>query len=549
MRIIFAYHFITPVFTYNKIVPLGILSLATILFENGYDVQLLDLASLSEAQESKEINAGTSFEHMADTILSKSPDVVGFTTMCGSFHDVLMLSDIIKAKNPKIKIILGGPQASEVACEVLERFPAVDLICVGEAESIILDIIEGIKRQQLRDIPGIAYRNGASIVKNASAALIQELDSLPMPNYHLVPNAQNLSFSMEISRGCPYRCVFCATSKFWQAKFRLKSIGRICREIASIQSFSLRKPANIDFIDDNFTTNYAFTHQLCAEIQKMGITWSCDARADTLDESLIGHMARSGCGSILMGIETASPRMQKIINKNLDIEKVKKVIECLLLYNIKPVVSFMYGFPEETESDLIMTLDMIVSLVKKGGVKCTLHSLSVLAGTKLDRDHREKLIFTGFHSDFSDASNLTICSSLIKENRDLFPHFYTLKGSLGEKYPLLDKFMNYIYIRHYPFFTRTFDHVLNRLDGNFLAFYQDFVTYVREFEEFFRNRDNIQNARRDSTLSQQLMGFFSMYLRIKSGPDFGFRMALYEFSGEKKILKSGIHGSETAKCV
>jgi len=319
MKILFAFDFSMPMYNYNYIIPIGLLSLATILKEKDYDVEILDLNYLFlDKIINYDKDPMQNFETMAWYITGKNPDVVGFTTTCSSFHNILFLSRLIKNINNKIKIILGGPQSSTIAEKILQNYDWIDLICTGEGENKILDIVKGLQDNDLTSVAGIVYRNNHRILRNPERDLIKDLDSLPLLNYNLIPYPHKWEIAMEISRGCPYNCIFCSSSDFWKHKFRRKSVERICKEILSAKNYSRKKQIHIVFTDDNFTTDYKFTMKLCKELQKFDIKWNCDARLDTLDEKLIKEMALAGCKIILIGLESASPRIQKYINKNLE---------------------------------------------------------------------------------------------------------------------------------------------------------------------------------------------------------------------------------------
>jgi len=516
------------------VTPLGLLSLATILKENNKDVEIIDFNYLF-SKKILEYNddQAKNMETMAEYILDKSPDIVGFTGISSTFHDLLFLSRLIKNKNNNIKIISGGPQTWSLSEKILEKFPWIDLICTGEGENKILHIIEGFEKNDLTDVPGIIYRNNDIILQNPDIPLIEDMDRLPLLNYSLSPGGYEGKISMETSRGCPYNCIYCSTSQFWKHRFRAKSIERICKEISLIQKITCNNTHFINFIDDNFTTNRNFTMKLCKELQKFDITWDCSARLDTLDEELITEMSLSGCRAIFLGIESGSPGIQKYINKNLNLQTVEPLFELMLKNNIKPTVSFMYGFPEETEEDLNLTLHMLYSLFKKGIRQIQLHTLYVLPGTELFDTYKDKLVLKDFCSKMSDNFNFKLCNSLITGNRDIFPNLYTLEHTIADKYPELDKFIIFIFTHLYRCFPETFTLILDSFANSLLAFYKDLLCNVDGLLDYWRAGDYWKDLAEKAGITKKSIAVLTEYINNKSFSDFRFRMISYTFCKEK----------------
>ncbi len=540
MKILFAFDFSMPMYNYNYIFPIGLLSLATILKEKDYDVEIVDLNYLFL---DKIINYDTdpmkNLETVAGYITGKNPDIVGFTTTCSSFHNILLLCRLIKNINNKIKTILGGPQSAYMPEKILENYDWIDLICPGEGEAKILDIVKGLEDNDLSSVHGIVYRNNGRISRNAESDLIKDLDTLPLLNYNLIPYPDRWEIAMEITRGCPYNCIFCSTADFWKHKFRRKSIERICKEILSVKNYSSKKQTHIIFTDDNFTTDYNFTMNLCRELQTLNIKWNCDARLDTLDEKLIKEMALAGCKFILIGIESASPAIQKYINKHLNLEKLMYVVELMQENNIEPVPSFIYGFPSETEEDLNMTLNTIYSLFKQKAYRTILHSLCVLTGTQLFEDQKDNLILKDFYSDIADTENFELSRDMISGNKDLFSHFYIFKDSIASRYILLDKFVNFI-LKLHRFFPETITSLAGLFDDNILSFYKDFLITVPEFTDFFKNRNNFKLIKEQSAIVKHLIDFLTLYINKKSFNDFSYGMISHRFCNEKEELAKGV---------
>jgi len=501
---------------------IGLLSLASILKEKDQDAEIINFEYLFSSEIIPYFSEPEKkFEIMADYIVNKNPFVAGFTSICNSFHNTLMLSRLVKEKNKDIKIILGGPHVFHCPERVLENYSWIDLVCIGEGEKKIEPLIEGLKNNKLHSVPGIVYRENGNIIKNEDIDLINNLDELPFLNYEMIPYFKKSSYmTLEIGRGCPYNCIYCSTCRFWRRKFRIKSVERIIKEIMNIKNmFGPDYIVNFEFIHDNFTTDYDFVMGLMEKLKDIeNIEWSCGARLDTLDEKLIKEMALAGCNDIYIGMETASPEMQKYIKKKLDLNRVYEIVSLILENNINPTVAFMYGFPEEKEEDLHMTLNMIYSLLNRGVEACHFNALSFLVGTELLDNYKDKLVLRDYYSGLVNIpSNFEFAGSFIIEDRELFSHFYTLEGGLADKYYLLENFMCYIVISLYQFFRKTINLLIKSFKNNILAFYNDFLDYVDpRFKIFFRSKEYMRDFIEDIEVLEHLIIFLGSYLRRKS---------------------------------
>ena len=173
----------------------------------------------------------------------------------------------------------------------------------------LLDQLDGDRRLDL--VAGLTYRCALQAQRNANANVIEDLDALPSPAYHLTGELHRARrASLELGRGCPFACTFCSTNDFFRRNFRLRSPERLLHDMRSIAAaYSIR---DFELVHDMFTVD----RRRVAACQAMiasgeGFTWSCSARTDRIDEELLDLMARSGCRGIFFGVEAGSQRMQR----------------------------------------------------------------------------------------------------------------------------------------------------------------------------------------------------------------------------------------------
>lgn len=379
-------------------VPLGLLSVATTLRLAGVDVNIVVPSPVT-------IGA---LEPVVERLLHGDPDVVGFTTVCDSFHVVLKLARLCKAADPGVCLVLGGPQVSAVATETVAAFPFVDLVVRGECEDTIAEVFGSLSsRRSLRDLPGLTFPDGQELVATPDAQPVADLDRLPSPDYTLYPCTAALRrASVEAGRGCPYRCAFC-TRHAAGGPLRYYSVERVvdvAKRLRDVHGFT-----QFDLIQDGLTASRSWVMALCDawERELAGATWTASSRADCLDEELCDRMLASGCDGVFLGLETGSQSLQTAIGKRLQVDEIVPAVQLLTGRGIRAVTSLMAGFPEETWADLSTTANLMVRLRYGAGaalVTQQVHLLAPLASSPLFEEHRAALALDEFWSDLTTAA-------------------------------------------------------------------------------------------------------------------------------------------------
>ena len=305
-------------------------------------------------------NAGHDFcREVANRLDDIEFDILGLGTICSSYPLTIRIAHEVKSRKPKSIIIVGGPQASVTDVPTLEAFGAIDYVVRGEAEETFPRLLDGLNGEGPIDkIAGITYRNMGAVVRRPNAPVIENLDALPFPAFHLFPNVEQCKYlPLELGRGCPFACRFCSTNDFFRRKFRLKSPATMLSQMRAVQAqYGIQ---TFELIHDMFTVDRKRVSAFCEELLGSGehFYWSCSARTDCIDEDLIDLMHRAGCRGIFFGIESGSPRMQKIINKRLDLDEARRMIDASNRFGIRTAVSLISGFPEEQPEDLHDTIE------------------------------------------------------------------------------------------------------------------------------------------------------------------------------------------------
>jgi radical SAM superfamily enzyme YgiQ (UPF0313 family) len=411
---------------------LGVLSIAAVLSARGDTVHLVDLNRiyLEYVANDNRPRLNDFARVAAEVIVTSHADLYGFGSICSSYPLTVRIARAVKELCPASIILFGGPQASVVDTGTLQAFGFVDLILRGEAEcslSLLLDQLVGSRR--FEEVAGLTYRRGSRVIRNSNAPLILDLDSLPLPAYHLLEDFGEMKrIPLEVGRGCPFACTFCSTNDFFRRRFRLRSPGRVIADMRKIaKAYSFRR---FDLVHDMFTVDRRLVVAFCNAMSDSGeqFTWSCSARTDSVDEELLELMARSGCDGIFLGVESGSPRMQKIINKHLDVERARDVIKVSASLGFRTTVSLITGFPEEEREDVTCTLNLFTYSARFPSCSPQLNLLAPLAATPSYLQYKEKLVLRELCSDISHQARLQHQEDvdLIQAYPNIFPNFYLL---------------------------------------------------------------------------------------------------------------------------
>jgi anaerobic magnesium-protoporphyrin IX monomethyl ester cyclase len=320
-------------------------------------------------------------EKLAAALDRFKPDAVGATSVTMNFDAAIGIIRDVKAHDPAIVTMMGGPHVSFDAANTLRRYPDLDLAVIGEAEHTLAELIPAIHdRAAWSAIRGIAFRLEDRIVITPARPLIEDLDSLPLPARHLLPMSryQALGFPVSIvtSRGCPNQCIFCLGRRMVGQKARFRGAGRVVDEIEHILSYGFTR---INIADDLFTASRRRVEELCRHITDRGVRfdWSAFARVNTVDPEMLKTMRAAGCDSISFGIESADPGILRTVRKGISVDQARRAVAWSKAAGLRAHASFMVGLPGESPESLEATRQLAEELEIEHGY----HFLSPFPGT------------------------------------------------------------------------------------------------------------------------------------------------------------------------
>ncbi|MCL2840129.1 MAG: B12-binding domain-containing radical SAM protein [Defluviitaleaceae bacterium] len=523
---------------------LGLLTLREVLKPH-FSVDIIDFDYLYSTDKfSYENDYEVNVKNIAQYITLKKPKIVGFYTMSCSFDVSVRVAQHVKNNDSSIKIVFGGPQATHTYKSCLTAFDFVDAIALGESEFTAVDLMQSlIGYKDIKDVPGIAYRAGdASIIRNESPKRLAgtELVKYSIQDYSpytfpTIAADEALSIPLEGGRGCPFNCTFCATSIFWERNFRLKNIDDLFNEF--IYYYDKFKISHFSIMHDLFTADHERLMEFCNKLIESNrpFTWGCSSRTDVLKIEMLKHLKKAGCRNIYLGIETASPRMQKIIKKNLNLETALNVIRECMLVKINITASFIYGFPDETIDDFKETVMFIESLFKEltRPIVIQMHCFQLYPMTFEYEKVKDIMYYspekskpTLYHNKMDEIS-----VSLVKAYPDMFSHCYVFDTEVRLQYPFFDTLV-ICFSALFSCFKLSVKHVIGKY--GLLTLYtmmEDIITDIhneRNASENFVIDSTFINYEDDDRAAQ----FFIDLCRREIGTDYNGLLAMV-FSYEK----------------
>jgi len=308
----------------------------------------------------------------AEKILAKKPDVIGVHAITDNRFKAIALFKEIKKRNKDVIVLTGGPHFSLTARDALTVVPEIDYIIRGEGEKSVLEFLNVMEKgEDPLKVPGIIFRDkNGEIFENKIINRIENLDELPMPAWSLfdlkaydkpIDGTNIRSVGVLSSRGCPNVCVYCANAR---TGLRLRTPKNFVDEVEFLNKEYGYK--GFDFWDDTMTMVNEHAVAICEEIlrRKLDIVWYARARVNTVNENLLKLMRRAGCIRISYGIESGSPRILKIIRKNITVEQAKEAVMLSAKVGMAVVENFMVNLPDETMDDLKQTIELMKWLAK-----------------------------------------------------------------------------------------------------------------------------------------------------------------------------------------
>ncbi len=342
----------------SVLMPMGIYQLTSVLESKGMPVTAcLDFQVTRPKQARRELQK----------IIDSKPGLIGLSSNSHGLPMLHSLADFFKRELPGCAVVAGGPIGSANPDGVMEN-PNVDFVVMGEGEESLPALIEALEgARNFAAIPNLVWRDAGEVIKNKRRILTIPLDDIPFPAWDRMDFAWYAKFlsmcfqrkpyaAITTSRGCPFHCIYC--HNIFGKKFRARSVDNVLEELHLLyHKYGIR---HIEIIDDIFNLDLdrakAILTRMRDELPGMAPGFGNGVRFDMLDEQFMQLLRDVGCFFLGVPFESISPRMQKVIGKNLNLEKAKEALAWTAKYKIYTIGYFMLGFPTETCDEMEATI-------------------------------------------------------------------------------------------------------------------------------------------------------------------------------------------------
>ena len=361
------------------------------------------------------------------------PDIVFISSVTQNFDTAINYANFVKQFN--IPVVVGG---IHITMMPLSLKPCFDVGVLGEGEEVIIELMDIFLKnkkfltEDLKDIKNIIFRDGSNIQSNPLRPPIKNIDVIPMPARDLLKiNRHTYMFT---SRGCPYKCVFCASTRFWD-KLRFFSADYVVREIRElVDEYNVRL---ISFYDDLFIADKNRLKEIVSLIKKdkklNSINFTCNGRANLINDETVLLLREMHVRSINMGLESGCKRTLQFLKPQVALEQNFNAVKTVKKHRLACNGSFIIGSPEETKENMMETYNFI----KKIPINLTdIYVLTPYPGTPIwdyalkkglvSEDMSWSKLDVNFENNYEDA--IILSETMSKEEIvEIFKKFHKLR--------------------------------------------------------------------------------------------------------------------------
>ncbi len=331
-------------------------------------------------------------------ISKKKPKVICIYTNLMTKVEVIKLIKLLKTQQFNFpKIVLGGPDVTYNVENYLKA--GADFLVIGEGEETTLELYTAIMNDDsFYEVNGIAFLDNNQIIQTEARIKFRELDELPLPNREAINmydyletwknNHGESSMTISTQRGCPYTCKWCSTAVYGQS-YRRRPAHLVAAEMKLLKE--QYNPDAIWFVDDVFTISHKWLTAFHEEVvkQKAQIRFECITRAERLNDEILRLLKEAGCFRIWIGAESGSQEIIDAMDRRVDVNHVKKIIQDTNAMGIETGTFIMLGYPGETEKNIDETIQYLKD------AKPTHYTITVaypIKGTSLYHEIEDKII-------------------------------------------------------------------------------------------------------------------------------------------------------------
>lgn len=322
-------------------VPIGLFSLAAQLIEMGQEVKLCN-------------HALTPWTASIEEEAAMRPALAGITCVSRQRMTVAPWARALKERCPDCRIIVGGVHATFLYQEILQRWPEIAHVAVGEADLSLPELARRMDAgEDLTGIPGIASRaEDGTLDWVGPAAPVTDLGALPIAARYFPSDI------IATARGCPFNCTFCCSPGLWGSRVRERPVGHVIEELEILRR--RHGITQVHIKDETFTARKSRVIEICQAMldARLNLWWTCDTRVDCMDEERLYWMRKAGCFYVSFGIESGSPRILDRIQKRVSLDKAREATDLARRFGMLVRYYLIAGLPSETAGDMQATLNL-----------------------------------------------------------------------------------------------------------------------------------------------------------------------------------------------
>ena len=336
---------------------LGVEYLSSVLKEHGHQVSLVFDPKLFESEAIKNSRLRRLFDiknQVVREIVDSEPDLIAFSVFTINYQWALETARSVK-KKIDTPIIFGGIHATSVP-EVVLKNDCVDMVCVGEGEYALLELVESLGEEPRYDIQNIWFKRDGEIVRNDVRPLIENLDTLPLPDKQLFYSKQPFlkkDYYIMTSRGCPFACTYCYNNvlkNLYRRKgkcYRRRSVQNVIDELKWAKS--IFRPRRITFADDFFVLDAGWLREFIPRYKaEIGLPFLVMAHPNYIDREIANLLKEGGCFWIIMGIQSVSEvTRRRVLKRYLKNEQIIAAAQACHQVNLNFAVDHIFNIPYE----------------------------------------------------------------------------------------------------------------------------------------------------------------------------------------------------------
>lgn len=343
----------------HYVMPMGI------LYVSAY-VKRSDIANVYTLNLNHE--SGEEYDILQSYITKNNIDFVGLGGLSGEYSDIFRVVSYVRKIDPNVIIQVGGGIMTADPMVTMQAMPDVDFGIIGEGEQTSVELIDAIARKiDVTSVNGIIYRDENGLRITNRRVEIDDLDTLPLPDYEGFNYAEYLRLNPDLSdegkkysqvsviggRSCKYNCTFCFHPS--GSKYRQRSLDSIFSEIDY-----LIKNYDISYIalrEELFATDNERVRQFCERVRVYDFDWSIQLRIDSINQELVDLLKNTRCRYLFVGVESADDRVLKSMRKGITLTQIEHALDMLRDAGLNSRSGVIFGDTVETFETAMFTLD------------------------------------------------------------------------------------------------------------------------------------------------------------------------------------------------